>query len=526
MKEPAEKIKRSVKEKREAILLQNELEKQELPGRKFEIFWTIKYNKDAAPIGITIDPLKQVEQIFKLGFRRYDIDKTNIYIHISENKLVKEVTPTTIIDTFLEYVESQTDDYFKHTDRESLISKLYGSLGTYFSTEKLNRLKPKDAILFNTDTAAIKYLYYKNGFIEITKAGTKFKPYSELQNYVWESEILPREYKAQKDTQASYFEQFMFLIANSNPDRMQSIKSIIGYILHDYYDSKLQSLLLTDSKISDDDEANGRTGKSSIFCKGLAYIMCANPDNPSMKTYVQVNGRQFDPDNRSKYEQCSLDTKLIVLDDVFKGFNIETIFNDITEGIMVKHLFKESYRKRVKMIVTTNKTVKIEGASAKDRVIEFEFSDFFNENRSPADHFGHWFFRDWNTEEWQRFDYFMISCIQLYMSQGIIKPGIINLNTRKLYDTTCREFIEYMNEGINNVDITTNMAYDKKKFFEAFTEAYPDYKDKKYTQKRFHQWLVNFTKYDSRFKTFDKITDETKSGNIRYFVLRDYNYQK
>jgi hypothetical protein len=100
-------------------------------------------------------------------------------------------------------------------------------------------------------------------------------------------------------------------------------------------------------------------------------------------------------------------------------------------------------------MISTNYTIKGIGSSFKDRMFEIEFSDYYNPNHKPKDDFGHDFFTGWDSEEWNRFDNFMLECLQLYLDEGLIGCAVVNLTQRKLIDQTSAQFVEFAEEYID-----------------------------------------------------------------------------
>jgi hypothetical protein len=130
-------------------------------------------------------------------------------------------------------------------------------------------------------------------------------------------------------------------------------------------------------------------------------------------------------------------------------------------------------------------------------MFEIEFSDHYNEDHKPMDEFGHLFFNDWDEEEWNRFDNFMLECLQLYLEEGLIGCAPVNLVLRKLQDQTSPEFVEFVSYNVNEgVEYNLKDLYEKfKKFlgyeFE-FTNPCP------VSQKRFTGWLKDYSEYKGR----------------------------
>ena len=501
------------------------------PPQSMELkFWTLKTkrttdkegNSITEAAGFNIDKLKFLNVLYYLGFRRYDHQGQAIFVQIINHRIIKKVSETNIADTFFNYLrDTYTDDNMPEgVSVDDLENCILNQLQRLFSRDFLYRLISRDEIIFSRDTQKSKFLYFKNCFVEVTKNGFKHKDYKHLEGHIWETELIQREFKP-ADSKPSYYSQFINKVCADDEMRINSLKSIVGYCLHDYHQDKARGIIFTDSKISADDEPNGRTGKT-LFCKALGMILCPDPDNTVNTTFCELNGKDFDPRNKNKYQTANIDTKLIVLNDVRRHFDIEILFNDVTEGVTVEKKNQHPFRIKVKFIVTTNKTIKVEGESAKDRFIEFEFSDYFNKSRSPKDVFNHWFFRDWDAKEWNRFDCFMIECIQVYFLSGLQEAKSINLNERKLQEQTSPEFLEWINQAFVQKQISDNIkdieTISIKQWHEDFISVYPDFT--KIQQAKFSRWVTYWTRYGT-----DNLTVETKfkgkdSGRIFIFKMR------
>lgn len=478
-----------------------------------ERFFKIKRDDAGNFKGFKLDLVKYLNMLYGQGFRRLDYGTARLFIQLVNDRVCREVDEVIIEDQFFDAMQKiyLNNPLGEGVDFDDLSHTLLQARARLFNKELLFRLRPKEAIEFNRDTKDAKYLYFANGFVKITKDGHEFVQYNKLHGFIFESEILNRDYK-QPDYKPSYFEQFIMKISQREGkddfNRFNSLRTIIGYNLHTFSESKMKGTVLTDSKISDDNEPNGRTGKT-LFSKALGYMLSSDINNQKIKTFCQIAGKDFDPTAPTKYQLASLDTKLIILNDLYRNFDIECLFNDITEGVTVKQMYKEPFVIFPKLVLSTNKTIRIEGASSKDRFIEFEFSDFFNEKHSPYDEYKHWFFRDWDKNEWNRFYFFMIGCIKMYLEKGLIEAESINLNTRKLRENTCAEFLEFMSD----LKIQNGDEHVKKDLFTQFINRYDDFKQGKLKQASFSRWLIRYTKYNDAFVPFNKVTDERANAN-------------
>ena len=299
--------------------------------------------------------------------------------------------------------------------------------------------------------------------------------------------------------------------------------------MHNFTDCKLHAVILTDSRISNDDEPNGRTGKT-LWGRGLGHIM--NADERTSRVFTEISGKDFRPDNKFKFSKASMDTQVIHVNDIYNKYNIENSFNDITEGIEVDKKNEKPFRIQPKFILSTNKTIKIDGESAKDRVIQFEFADYYSSTFSPEDEFKHWFFRDWSEDQWCAFDLFMISCVHEYFMHGLIKPTEINLTLRTLRDHTSQDFINFMedcfssdglqvvysiggNEQRDIIKINYKEKVLKKALFESFIRSYNDWNNPKFKQRDFTLWVRSYSRYKNL------TLEEPRPGGKDYFIFNE-----
>ncbi len=473
--------------------------------------------------------LNLVQLLLKLGFRRYDISGEFFIVKVVSN-VVRECSRQEVIDTFENYILQQEDELPEGVSREDLLNKIYGSIGRYFSNDILGRLRPEVPIVFNEHTKGSAFFYYQNGFVEVSKNGIELKPYSELDHHIWENQILKRNFDPKRGYPYvnSPFYQFIKNIASAwekhphegrvnkfyEPTRVESFMTVIGYLLHSFFERELKAVIFTDSRLGEDDEANGRSGKT-LLLKALGHIL--NRDFKKSKTYVELNGKDFDTGRTFKYQELGLDTKLIHINDVQRKFKFEDLFNDITDGIKRERKNEAPSIIRAKVALSTNLTIKVSGSSAKGRAIELELSDYYDDNWTPYREFGKWFFGEWSSKEWFMFDYFMMDCVKVYFQKGVVLPGTINLNERKKKEETSPEFILWMEDQIKSIQIF--QEFDKTMLYNGFTEEFPDFSNW-LSQRRFTKWLKTFCDYDERFEPITSEMERRANSNSYVTIKR------
>lgn len=525
-------------------------EEKEARLKKQHDFYSVKIERDGSFKSLMIKKAKIIDRLMKNNFYRFDIDEDNFrFISINENT-IKEVSIESITDSFFDYVKSlepcphdftiETRDggsVFTHNINKQLIREtLLEKVGEYFSKRLMARLVYQKKIEIKQDEKDKMYLYFRNGYVEITKDGYTLKDYSTLDKLIWESQVLERDFAPNRAT--GMYEKFIQRVsghkektANSSVSdrvqkRIESLRTMQAYLLHNYFDYKLKCPVFTDEKISDNGEPNGRTGKT-LVTKGMQLMK--NRDRNSTNA-VEINGKDFVDNGKHKYEAASLSTSLTLINDIVRNYDIELLFNDITEGISVNKKNQQPFKINTKIGLSTNKTLRINGDSAKDRVVFFEFSDYFNKNHSPLDEYGCWFFKEFDTAEWNKFDTYMIESCQLFLQKGMIEAEYINLNKREVIEHTSQEFFDFMNDfmesgkitnGVDEFAFVYDMRLDKRNLFSSFIHDYQDYNNAKFKQKTFTNWLRKYSQNNESLVPINKTNNtEGRSNGVDWVVFK------
>lgn len=460
--------------------------KKQMPEGEFPlIFWYAEIDEQKIK-KCKIDHLKYIGYLRDKGFRRHDLDLDYIFIRISNNR-IKEVTNTEIQD----FVIYEINEIFKNgppsgsekgITKEMVLNAFYRSPQTYFSKHKLSLLGTED-IIINQDTLDTAFFYFLNGFVEVSVSGISLKDYSALNNKIWEEQIIKREFSTLAAEDCN-FRKFVYNISGKKESRFLSLRTIIGYLLHAYFDYPLRAANLTDSKISDFDE--GRTGKT-LLSRGIGMV----------RNTKEIPGKTFTPENEKKYQEVRIDTQVVHINDAKSNLNFELLYNDITDGMRVRKLYQEPFTVRCKMIISSNRPLAVHGSSAKARVIEFELADHYSKEFTPENEFGEWFFRDWGEKAWAAFDAFMINCVHDFFLHGIMEPEEINLSARKLIKETNKEFVEFMvscfndENGTKIPELKIDREFSKKELYHKFISEYEDYGQsaRKLSQRKFTDFL-------------------------------------
>jgi hypothetical protein len=289
------------------------------------------------------------------------------------------------------------------------------------------------------------------------------------------------------------FKTFVSNIAGDDSQRVSSMESTIGFLMHGYKNpSYCPAIILNDEVISDNPE--GGTGKG-LFVNALSKI----------KKTVTIDGKSFNFDKSFAYQTVNVGTQVLCFDDVKKHFDFERLFSVVTEGLTVekknKDAIKLPFNRSPKIMITTNYAIKGKGNSFERRKWELEFRQFYSKEFTPFVEFGRMLFNDWDEEEWCKFDNYMINNLKSYLSTGLIKSTFVNLKVRKLSAETCHEFIDWcgmIDSNSHNDKMRLDELLYKQDLYLDFIMDNPDFAPKaKMTISRtlFYKWLVSYGIY-------------------------------
>lgn len=370
----------------------------------------------------------------------------------------------------------------------------------YFKSDFLSMMDTVE-IAPKRDTATESFLYYKNNAVRTTKEGSEVLEYKDIDEIIWRNQIIDRDITLSPESDGE-FKTFIWRLSGEDKDRYYTLKSVLGYLMHSHQiDSKPKSIIFNDEMISED-VPNGGSGKGLIH-KAIGHI----------KNIVVEDGKKFDPYGQFAYQKVNKDTQIFLLDDVPRNFNFENLFSIITEGMTVEKkqqgAFTIPFNESPKISITTNYTIRGDGASFNRRVFEVEIANHYNDNYTPEDEFSHQFFTGWDKSEWEQFDNFMIRCVQYYLEFGLVESNKVNLDFRKFKQNMGVEFIEFMESRT-----FAGRPIKRKDLKDSFINQYP--KQGQFTTAQ------NFNKKVKDYCSYHKMKMEVnRYNNVECFYIED-----
>ncbi len=429
------------------------------------------------------------------GFCKLKLEKGYIMLRVQKN-IVQEVEIFNIKDFVITYLKVLDDEHFTDVRKSRVIDEVMKGASQHFVLPFLEFLETKE-LNFLRDTKEKGYLFFSNSFVEVTTKAVTVKRYEELDGFIWDKQVINKRFAV--STIESEFGIFVGNICKNDDKRIDSMRSAIGYLLHNFKDStNAKAVIFLDERITDG--AYGRSGKG-VVSKAIGKL----------RKSIRLDGRNFSFSKNFVFQSVSLDTAIIEFNDVNKKFNFDKLFSIITDDITVEKKNQNEiiipFHQSPKVLISTNYTIDGSDDSTLDRQFVIEFSDHYNRSHSPIKEFGHRFFDEWSNEDWNSYFNYMVGCFQIYLQKGLIQYNHVNLERKKLINSTSEEFADYFDS------IELGKEHLKKDLLDNFKKDYEEYAEMQLI--RFTKWVKEAAKIKGL-----KIS-ERKSGSERFILLGD-----
>lgn len=436
--------------------------------------WDEKYTKEG--VKYFFNHAHAYNFLQKNGFYRLHIPndkKGYTYVKI-EGSIVREVSDIEV-KTFI-------NDFIKSRNVKTDLRNLFFRSQTALSEKSLSNLDQVE-LDFTDYTKSSQFLFFKNVSWEVTKDGVTEHKLGTVGRYVWDDELIKHEVEVQdapfvvsRDEETGDYSIdiknksclfFKYLINTSriywqkeddqnltltNREKHEQDHHLInkiyglGYLLHRYKDpSRPWCIYAMDSKLSEDDQSHGGSGKS-IAAKSVRHFM----------KHVTLDGRNAKlTENQHIYENVTEHTDYVLIDDANRYIDFDFFFAPLTGELTVnpKHgkQFVIPFENVPKFTLTSNFTLRKLDPSTERRLLYMVFSDYYHfskdgeyeESRSPYDEFGKNLFQDFTEKEWNNFFNVMAHCLKTYLSFPKIDPPMENVRQRNLLTQMTAVFKEW-----------------------------------------------------------------------------------
>lgn len=420
-----------------------------------------------------------------------------------DDYIVSETSGTEIRDFIYDYVARSTKD-------EEVLNMFISRLENLMGAGKLERLTAIEDE-FNLPEPWTQKFFFKNCAIKITEKGIEEEA---ITQNVWEESLIKRKFKrvpifeylenkggwfdiklTSDGERCEYFEMIKcasnfwkgreeFL---SDDDMNTAVLHIvnkitaIGFLLNSWKPRSEQICIVAmDAKMDEVGASNGRSGKSMI-AQALEKII----------NVTTVDGKKSKNDDDFIYSLVTPKTRIVFLDDVNVNFDFKNFYSALTGNLQINPKtgarFEIKYDFAPKFLLTTNHAINDQSDSGKDRRVLLAFSNYFTKDYTPKEHFGHMLFDEWDEEQWNLFDNFMMECVMYYlrsMAQGWTKPGrgvvpppMEQLKKRELRQQMGEAFLQWAETFFDESNSVLNYRLSRKEMFDKYHQAFTSAKE-------------------------------------------------
>ncbi|HET8885599.1 MAG TPA: primase-helicase family protein [Salinimicrobium sp.] len=466
-------------------------------GQNDKMFWRKTRN------GIELNPFQYMVFLQQdLGIRRMRMNGAVFLVQVI-GKRILFISTSELSQIVIEYVQKHFPKECGDAERIEILDMLVKTSFNFYKEAVLSFLPVIEALPHH-DTQHHSIVAFSNTIAKVTSTGIQTIPYDDYDGAIFQDNIVPRDFHPNKNPLQGVFYQFTLNLAGQDEELFQALVIVLGYLLHRYKDpSNPKIVIVIDRVIGELESYNGGSGKS-LWLKSIGFI----------RNMVELSGKQTQRGNRFLMQRVNTFSNVILLNDASKRENLELWYNYVTDVFVLERKYKQEQtipaQFSPKIAITSNHIInRPEGNSSERRIHEVEISDHYGKHRNPFQDFGHNLYQDWDGEEWGLFDNFMLYCLQQYLEKGLIAPPVVNLPLRKMMADLGIEFIEFMDEKIEEGVI----KFHKKDLFEEFRKG--GYVQHKYLPKSstFSKKIRKYLEY----KGFQFI--ETPANSKRYFEI-------
>ena len=395
-------------------------------GRRNKDFWI--FNDKGVPVFKEAPLSDFLEQ---QGYFRLNVFGVNVIVLLT-NSIAHVKNPQEVFNDVLAFIKKQDDDNLRTAwikQGEDMLIKRKAILG---SLQELQIKRYRDT----KDEARI---FYRNTIIIITSTGYRLESYKKFKKqgqFIFAEQIIQRDFDGSASEKGD-FAKFSGFVTNGKK-HLLNYRTTLGYLISTYKNPSIaRAVIVSDMQSQIENEAYGRSGKG-IYIKSLSHML----------QIAEYNGKATDlKHDKFVYQNVTVLTTLMVLQDVSKGFVFESLFSTLTDTMSVERKYQPkttiAFSESPKIALTTNYTIPQDTDSFKDRKHLLMLNNFFNAKNKPEKYFKRIIF-DWNEKEWAKFDQYMVECVRLFLKEGLVSYSNKKFERQQLISQTSLEFVALM----------------------------------------------------------------------------------
>ncbi|WP_143883526.1 primase-helicase family protein [Chryseobacterium binzhouense] len=389
------------------------------------------------------------------------IGKEREYVFI-ENNIIRIIEVSDIVQMLLQWLDENFVKFEAEVPIDDVKEAFIIKSSMLFDKTTLFFLKEIE-FKQKFDSKDESYLYFLNTAVKVNRDGIDLIKYKDLEWLIMDEQVVKRNFFLPKKAITRLiipYQIFIWNIAGQDEVRYKAFMSVIGYLLHRYQDAANAKAINLLDETEETDLAEGGRGKS-LFVKAIGFMVAV----------CALSGKDFTGNNIFAFQRVSRYTAVLLIDDAGHNLRFEVFYNRITDGFTVNVKYKQEYHipfeESPKVVITSNHILKaLAGNSTDRRRYEIELSSHYGKDLTVYDDFGHYFFTDWDQRQWDEFTLYMLSCVQLYLTEGLIEAPSIHLNERRLVSELGIEFLDFMEEELQG-----KTKLHKKELFSKFSKG-------------------------------------------------------
>lgn len=296
---------------------------------------------------------------------------------------------------------------------------------------KLKKLINEAALLpylednFLKDDRDTCYIPFRNTVVKITKDGPYILPYSEIQGWVWEHNIIDHDFNPPSELSGDWWDFLRRTCSERGDDgpvdgsfeedRFEALLCAIGYNIHRYKRPSRPALTILSEEYNGK-KNDGGTGKG-IICKSIKHMN---------RKFNREDGKSITKDNRFNFAELDASIDIAYLDDLdCKTFRLQELYAKVTDDITVepKNQPKKTipYEEAPKFLINTNDISPI-GTDGSDlrRRMDIQLKHYYGHEHKPIDDFENEFWsEDWTEDDWNQFYNVQIHAVQKSLQHNV-----------------------------------------------------------------------------------------------------------
>ena len=272
----------------------------------------------------------------------------------------------------------------------------------------------------------------------------------------------------------------------------------IGFMMHRYKSmSRAWAPFVMDNVIGENDQCNGRSGKSFMFWALSNFTR-----------WVKLSGRSPKLlENQFVFEQVNKNLGMVVVDDCNEYLPFEQFYDNITSDITINTKNVSAYTLKFlespKFAFTTNYVPKDFSGSSVGRMLFVVFSDYYHQRTEDNDYLEtrqissdfnkNLFGSNYTEAEWEADINFILQCVRFYLSVSNLPVKIEPQMTNIIFRKYLRDMSDNFRDWAEGYFSLTSGNLDREIVRE---KAYEDYKRfsgvSKITMQKFSKQLKGF----------------------------------